>query len=115
MIAALLTSLGINIERLPFFGSTVIFELHGDLEKFDSAGSYRIRTFYLNDTETESFHRLQLPGCPDPCTVERFVSFIAPQALTREELEERCKLDWKCSVDNWIHFILMINEAGIAS
>lgn len=89
MIAALLANLGVHNERLPPFGATVIFELHDEPDQSNSAESNRIRMVYLN----ESFYHLQMAECQDPCTVERFVSIIAPLSLSRDEFDKKCKLD----------------------
>lgn len=87
MVTACLASLGVNDGRYPPFGATLIFELHNE-----SGGSNSIRIFYLNETETEIAHRLRIPGCEDPCTVEQFVSRIAPLSLSREEFDQKSKL-----------------------
>lgn len=49
--------------------------------------------FYLNETTSGRPYRLQMTDCPDPCTIEQFVSFIAPLAIGRDEYETECKLD----------------------
>lgn len=95
MVKALLASLGVDNEQTPPFGSTVIFELHGESDKSNSTepnstGSNRVRMFYLNETETGNVHHLQIPGCQDPCTVDKFASLVTPLSLSRDEYDAKC-------------------------
>lgn len=88
LIASLLISLGIYNDLTIPFGATLIFELHGSSETDEP--NY-IQILYLNETESKSPYRLQLPGCDDPCTTEQFLTLIAPLATEREEFEKECK------------------------
>ncbi|RWS28315.1 lysosomal acid phosphatase-like protein 3 [Leptotrombidium deliense] len=84
-IAILLHALGAFNMMSPPYGSSIIFELHSD-------GEHIIKSFYINETQTEIVHPLKISGCSDGenCKLGEFLH--ATEELIPENWKRECGL-----------------------
>ncbi|PRD20868.1 UNVERIFIED_CONTAM: Acp2 [Trichonephila clavipes] len=96
-IAAVLQALRVFNQRIPTYGSSILFELYRE-----DGGNHSVRILLSNATEPEKYipppHVLYMPGCDEFCpleVVERSTADLFPLEWEKECMEANEKRIWK--------------------
>ncbi|XP_025073737.1 lysosomal acid phosphatase-like [Pogonomyrmex barbatus] len=83
-----LRTMGFTNELLkPDYGATLILELY----LTNNGADYEVKTLYLNNTETENAHILEIPNCGNPCLLHNLKTTW--QDVIPDNWDEECKMN----------------------
>ncbi|KAL6256375.1 hypothetical protein P5V15_012490 [Pogonomyrmex californicus] len=82
-----LRTMGFTNELLkPDYGATLILELY----LANNGADHEVKTLYLNNTETENAHILEIPNCGNPCLLHNLKTTW--QDVIPDNWDEECKI-----------------------
>lgn len=88
-LVALWRALGYEELLEPEYGSSLVLELHEDVEQ----SSFFVKTFYRNNTKVDVPMELNLPFCDNPCPYDKFIQHIGKLVPN----------DWESECQNTVH------------
>ncbi|CAG4921724.1 unnamed protein product [Colias eurytheme] len=84
-MVSLMRSLGFTELMEPEYGSSIVVELHEEVEQ----DTFFIKLFYRNNTKVEVPMELKIPFCNEPCTYDRFIEHLG--TLIPSDWEAECQ------------------------
>ncbi|KAG5348337.1 EHD1 protein, partial [Acromyrmex charruanus] len=105
-IVNVMRTMGFTKLLKPDYGAMIILELH-----FVNNGTdQEVKALYLNNTETDNAHRLEIPNCASPCLLQNLKQVL--HEVIPDDWDAECKIE-NSSFKNLLNLTLLDRDTVI--